>query len=128
MAALTAPGTVVVMLELSEGMQEGTVLQWLVADGAEVTAGQPIVEVESDKATTELEATADGSLGSSCPRAPPWRSGASWRGSAPTVPRPRLTRRRPTGRRRSPNPTDGARSRPRSRGGWRASSASISRR
>ena len=54
--------TAVVMPELAEGMEEGIVLQWLVADGDEVTAGQPIVEVETDKATTELEATADGRL------------------------------------------------------------------
>jgi pyruvate dehydrogenase E2 component (dihydrolipoamide acetyltransferase) len=57
-----ATGTAVILPELSEGMEEGTVLAWLVADGDEVSAGQPIVEVETDKATTELEATADGRL------------------------------------------------------------------
>ena len=55
-------GTPVIMPELLEGMEEGTVLRWLVGDGDDVTAGQPIVEVETDKATTELAATADGRL------------------------------------------------------------------
>jgi pyruvate dehydrogenase E2 component (dihydrolipoyllysine-residue acetyltransferase) len=59
---MLATRTVVVLPELSEGMGEGTVLEWLVADGDEVAAGQPVVEVETDKATTELEANADGRL------------------------------------------------------------------
>ena len=40
----------------------GKVIQWLKAEGEQVTKGQPIVEVETDKATVELEAPADGVL------------------------------------------------------------------
>ena len=58
----TLTGTALVMPELVEGMEEATVMRWLVADGEDVAAGQPIVEVETDKATIELEATADGQL------------------------------------------------------------------
>jgi acetoin:2,6-dichlorophenolindophenol oxidoreductase subunit alpha len=43
-------------------MEEGTVLRWLAADGATVRAGQPVVEVETDKATMEVEAPASGVL------------------------------------------------------------------
>ncbi len=53
MIAVTLP-------QLSISMEEGKVLRWLVEDGAEVTAGQPIVEIETDKATMEVEAPADG--------------------------------------------------------------------
>jgi pyruvate dehydrogenase E2 component (dihydrolipoamide acetyltransferase) len=54
--------TTITMPMLSEGMEEGTIVRWLVADGDPVTVGQPIVEVETDKATTELEADAEGLL------------------------------------------------------------------
>ena len=36
--------------------------RWLVEDGAEVAAGQLLVEVETDKATVEIEAPGDGRL------------------------------------------------------------------
>jgi pyruvate dehydrogenase E2 component (dihydrolipoamide acetyltransferase) len=48
--------------KLSISMEEGKVLSWLVANGAEVRAGQPVVEVETDKATMEVEAPADGRI------------------------------------------------------------------
>jgi pyruvate dehydrogenase E2 component (dihydrolipoamide acetyltransferase) len=41
-------------------MEEGTVLQWLVAPGDHVELGQPLVEVETDKATVTHEADAAG--------------------------------------------------------------------
>ena len=53
MIAVTLP-------QLSISMEEGKVMHWLVEDGAEVMAGQPIVEVETDKATMEVEAPASG--------------------------------------------------------------------
>jgi pyruvate/2-oxoglutarate dehydrogenase complex dihydrolipoamide acyltransferase (E2) component len=46
--------------KLGMNQEEGEVVSWLVAEGDEVTAGQPIVEVETDKTTVELEATAGG--------------------------------------------------------------------
>ena len=33
------------MPKLSDTMEEGTVLQWLKPDGADVTKGEPIVEI-----------------------------------------------------------------------------------
>jgi pyruvate dehydrogenase E2 component (dihydrolipoamide acetyltransferase) len=41
-------------------MEEGTVLQWLVAEGDRVEAGQPLVEIETDKATVTHEADVAG--------------------------------------------------------------------
>lgn len=53
MIAVTLP-------QLSISMEDGKVARWLVADGDTVAAGQSIVEIETDKATMELEAPADG--------------------------------------------------------------------
>jgi pyruvate dehydrogenase E2 component (dihydrolipoamide acetyltransferase) len=47
---------------LSMTMEEATVTEWLVDDGAEVVAGQPVVEVETDKAQNEITAPVDGVL------------------------------------------------------------------
>jgi pyruvate dehydrogenase E2 component (dihydrolipoamide acetyltransferase) len=46
--------------QLSISMEEAKVLRWLVEDGQAVAARQPIVEIETDKATVEVEAPADG--------------------------------------------------------------------
>jgi pyruvate dehydrogenase E1 component alpha subunit len=48
--------------QLSISMEEGTVTAWLVEDGASVTAGEPIVEIETDKATVQVEAPASGEI------------------------------------------------------------------
>ncbi len=40
----------------------GKIVQWLKAEGELVKKGEPVVEVETDKATVELEAPADGVL------------------------------------------------------------------
>jgi pyruvate dehydrogenase E2 component (dihydrolipoamide acetyltransferase) len=50
----------VTLPQLSISMEEGKVLRWLVEDGDTVEAGQPIVEIETDKATVEVEAPAEG--------------------------------------------------------------------
>jgi pyruvate dehydrogenase E2 component (dihydrolipoamide acetyltransferase) len=55
MAELTMP-------RLSDSMEEGTIIRWLVDDGAEVAKGQEIVEIETDKATMPYEADAAGTL------------------------------------------------------------------
>jgi pyruvate dehydrogenase E2 component (dihydrolipoyllysine-residue acetyltransferase) len=52
----------VVMPRLSDSMEEGTVARWLVQIGATVTRGQPLVEIDTDKATMEYEAETDGTL------------------------------------------------------------------
>src|SRR5436305_7044718 len=48
------------MPRLSDSMEEGTVLQWLIAEGDSVEVGQPLVEIETDKATVTYEADAAG--------------------------------------------------------------------
>jgi len=43
-------------------MEEGTLCRWLVADGAQVSRGQPIFEMETEKVEMEVEADGDGLL------------------------------------------------------------------
>ena len=54
--------TEVVMPRLSDSMEEGTVLKWLVQRGGEVKRGQPLVEIETDKANMTYDADSDGVL------------------------------------------------------------------
>jgi len=42
--------------------ETGTLLQWLKAPGEAVTQGEPLMEIETDKATVEIEAPASGIL------------------------------------------------------------------
>ena len=49
--------------QLGLTMTEGTVVRWLKATGDAVKRGEPLVEIETDKVTTEIEAPADGVLG-----------------------------------------------------------------
>jgi pyruvate dehydrogenase E2 component (dihydrolipoamide acetyltransferase) len=51
-----------VMPKLSDTMEEGTILQWLAGDGDAVEKGQPIVEIETDKANMTVEAPESGAL------------------------------------------------------------------
>jgi pyruvate dehydrogenase E2 component (dihydrolipoamide acetyltransferase) len=52
----------IVMPRLSDSMEQGTVVRWLKEAGAEVAQGEPIVEIETDKATMEYEAEGTGVL------------------------------------------------------------------
>src|SRR3954454_11375826 len=52
----------VTMPRLSDSMEEGTVLKWLVEEGGEVKRGEPLVEIETDKANMTYDADADGVL------------------------------------------------------------------
>src|SRR5918995_474312 len=52
----------VTMPRLSDSMEEGTVLKWLVDEGAEVKRGEPLVEIETDKANMTYDADTDGVL------------------------------------------------------------------
>ena len=54
--------TDVTMPRLSDSMEEGTVLKWLVEEGGEVKRGEPLVEIETDKANMTYEADTDGAL------------------------------------------------------------------
>ncbi|MCP4328837.1 MAG: pyruvate dehydrogenase complex E1 component subunit beta [Alphaproteobacteria bacterium] len=53
----------VLMPALSPTMTEGTVAKWLKAEGDAVTAGDVLAEIETDKATMEIEAVDEGVLG-----------------------------------------------------------------
>src|SRR5688500_9538020 len=55
-------GTQITMPRLSESMTEGKLLQWNVKVGDVVRAGDPIAEVEADKANMEIEALEDGTI------------------------------------------------------------------
>jgi pyruvate dehydrogenase E2 component (dihydrolipoamide acetyltransferase) len=52
----------VVMPRLSDTMEEGTILRWLIADGEIVHRGDELVEIETDKATMTYESDLDGVL------------------------------------------------------------------
>jgi pyruvate dehydrogenase E2 component (dihydrolipoyllysine-residue acetyltransferase) len=52
----------VAMPRLSDSMEEGTILKWLKSDGDEVSRGDEIVEIETDKANMTYEADQDGTL------------------------------------------------------------------
>ena len=50
------------MPKLSDTMEEGTIVEWKKKSGDQVKAGEVVAEVESDKATFDLEAESDGVL------------------------------------------------------------------
>jgi pyruvate dehydrogenase E2 component (dihydrolipoamide acetyltransferase) len=52
----------VTMPRLSDSMEEGTILKWLVSEGDEVERGQEIVEIETDKANMTYESDTAGTL------------------------------------------------------------------
>jgi pyruvate dehydrogenase E2 component (dihydrolipoamide acetyltransferase) len=54
--------TDVIMPALGMAQETGKVLRWLKAEGDEVAKGDPLMEVETDKVTVEIEAPTDGLL------------------------------------------------------------------
>ncbi|CAN5207763.1 hypothetical protein BH10PSE13_BH10PSE13_19940 [soil metagenome] len=54
--------TQVLLPKIGFSMSEGTLAEWLVADGSEAVEGQPLFLLESDKSSTEVEAPASGVL------------------------------------------------------------------
>jgi pyruvate/2-oxoglutarate dehydrogenase complex dihydrolipoamide acyltransferase (E2) component len=44
------------------GLEEGTVVRWLKGEGERVEKGEPIVEIETAKATQEVESPVSGTL------------------------------------------------------------------
>jgi pyruvate dehydrogenase E2 component (dihydrolipoamide acetyltransferase) len=52
----------VVMQRLSDTMEEGTIIDWLVADGTAVAAGDELAEIQTDKAIAILVSDEDGVL------------------------------------------------------------------
>jgi len=55
--------TQILMPALSPTMTEGTIAKWLKAEGDTVSSGDVLAEIETDKATMELEAVDEGILG-----------------------------------------------------------------
>ncbi|MEO1952184.1 biotin/lipoyl-containing protein, partial [Thioclava sp.] len=55
--------TKILMPALSPTMEEGTLAKWLKKEGDEISAGDIIAEIETDKATMEFEAVDEGTLG-----------------------------------------------------------------
>ncbi len=53
----------ILMPALSPTMEEGTLAKWMVKEGDEVRSGDVIAEIETDKATMELEAVDEGRIG-----------------------------------------------------------------
>src|SRR6187399_2644204 len=53
----------VLMPALSPTMEKGNLAKWLKKEGDEVKSGDIIAEIETDKATMEVEATDEGTLG-----------------------------------------------------------------
>lgn len=53
----------ILMPALSPTMTEGTLAKWLVAEGDDVSSGDVLAEIETDKATMEVEAVEEGRVG-----------------------------------------------------------------
>ena len=53
----------ILMPALSPTMEEGTLAKWLVNEGDSISSGDLIAEIETDKATMEVEAVDDGKIG-----------------------------------------------------------------
>ena len=54
--------TQILLPKLGFSMNEGTLAEWLAADGATIAEGQPLYLLESDKSAQEIEAPASGKL------------------------------------------------------------------
>lgn len=50
------------MPKLGLTMEEGTITEWFADDGASITAGAPLLRIETDKTETDVEAAANGRL------------------------------------------------------------------
>jgi len=55
--------TPILMPALSPTMEEGTLAKWNVKEGDTVSSGDVIAEIETDKATMEVEAVDEGVVG-----------------------------------------------------------------
>jgi pyruvate dehydrogenase E2 component (dihydrolipoamide acetyltransferase) len=81
------------MPDLGEGLEEGEIVAWLVAANDDVTLNQPLVEVETAKATVEIPspfagriATLHGAIGEAVPVGSPLVTFALPDGDASVVP------------------------------------------
>ncbi len=53
----------ILMPALSPTMEEGTLSKWMVGEGDQVSSGDILAEIETDKATMEFEAVDEGIIG-----------------------------------------------------------------
>src|SRR3989440_8664550 len=87
------------MPKLSDTMEEGTIVEWKKKSGDEVKTGEVLAEVESDKATFDLEADADGVLQILVDQGVPAKIGAPIaridEAGAEPVPEPKATPKEP---------------------------------
>ncbi|WP_375250255.1 biotin/lipoyl-containing protein [Sphingomonas sp.] len=54
--------TQILLPKLGFSMNEGELVEWLVPDGGQAVAGEPLFALESDKSTQEVEAPVSGTL------------------------------------------------------------------
>src|SRR5512142_2265619 len=52
----------IIMPKMGMAMETGTILRWLKREGDPVRKGEPLLEIETDKVSMEVEAEADGVL------------------------------------------------------------------
>jgi hypothetical protein len=76
---------------LGQGMESGTIVRWLKAEGEAVSKGEALYELDTDKVTQEVRPRPLASSGSSSPkvRSP---SARPWRSSEPRARRSRFHR------------------------------------
>src|SRR5260370_15872114 len=53
----------VVMPQMGESVVEGTIINWLVKEGDQVTEDQPLVAISTDKVDAEIPSPAAGTIG-----------------------------------------------------------------
>jgi pyruvate dehydrogenase E2 component (dihydrolipoamide acetyltransferase) len=61
-AVISTPMTEVIMPKMGDGMEEGTLIEWLKKEGEKVKTGEVIGSIQTDKATLELESPGTGIL------------------------------------------------------------------
>ena len=59
----------VFIAKMTDFMEEAVIEQWLVVEGERVDEGQPLLEMQTDKATVSLDAPASGWIKGISPRA-----------------------------------------------------------
>ena len=59
---------IVIMPKLGFDMAEGTLVRWVIGEGSPVEKGAVLAEIETDKATVEVESTFAGTVRRSCSR------------------------------------------------------------
>ena len=52
----------ITMPRLSDTMEQGTIIRWMVKEGDAVSAGDAIADIETDKATMEMQVYDDGTI------------------------------------------------------------------